>query len=199
MRIVRSISRAYADPVDLIWIHAAMQLGMQVQRSHEVNASWDGRQTLTIGTAETLDADDCLAQMILHEICHALCEGPESLTKPDWGLESFDSSKRIHEHACLRLQAALADRFGLRQFFASTTMFRRYYDHLPPDPLATDGDPAVAMARLALRRATDSRWLETIEAAMAATLEIRRIVENLSPPDSLWRADTSARLPPGLA
>ena len=35
---------------------------------------------------ETLDEDDSLAQIVLHELCHALVEGPESLTKEDWGL-----------------------------------------------------------------------------------------------------------------
>jgi hypothetical protein len=68
---VRKIDRKYSDPVDLIWLHAAAEMGMRIERSAEVNASWNGAGVLTIGTPETLDPDDCLAQMILHESCHA--------------------------------------------------------------------------------------------------------------------------------
>ena len=115
-----------------------------------MNASWNGAGVLTIGTPETLDPDDSLAQMILHETCHALCEGPESLQKMDWGLDNSSPAKRVHEHACLRLQAALADQYGLRAFFAATTMFRAYYDRLPSEPLAPSDDPAEsALHRLA--------------------------------------------------
>jgi hypothetical protein len=137
---MRPITKTYDDPLNLIWLHAAAHMGMRVERSPEVNASWDGAGVLTIGTPETLDPDDSLAQMILHETCHALVEGPESLTQLDWGLPNMGRENRVHEHACLRLQAALADQVGMRQFFAATTMFRAYYDALPADPLAARGD-----------------------------------------------------------
>ena len=57
---MRTIHKTYTDPLELIWIHAAAQLGMRLERSPEVNASWDGNGVLTIGTPETLDADDSL-------------------------------------------------------------------------------------------------------------------------------------------
>lgn len=182
---MRKITRTYADPLDLVWLHAARRMGMRVVRSAEVNASWDGAGVLTIGTPETLDPDDCLAQMILHETCHALVEGPECLTQLDWGLLN-NPAKKVHEHACLRLQAALADRVGLRQFFASTTMFRGYYDQLPAEPLAAGDDPAIAMAQAGWQRATEGPWADALDEALRRTAEIARAVDGVTTEDSLW-------------
>ncbi|MFN9719811.1 MAG: hypothetical protein ACK58L_14015 [Planctomycetota bacterium] len=159
---------------------------MSIDRSTEVNASWDGRHTLTIGTPDTLDADDCLAQIILHEACHALIEGPDSLRKPDWGLESLNPQKKVHEHACLRLQAVLADRHGMRHFFASTTVFRRYYDQIPQDALSPSGDPAVELARAAINRPESGEWLRILDHAIHRTSLIARAVNDIADADSLW-------------
>jgi hypothetical protein len=183
---VRTINKVYSDPLEIIWIAAASEMGMRIERSAEVNASWDGKEVLTIGTSETLDPDDCLAQMILHEACHALCEGPESLLKPDWGLDNFNPAKRVHEHACLRLQAALADQYGLRSFFASTTMFRAYYDKLPSNPLADGDDPAIPIAQAAWRRASNGAWGEAINGALRRTAAIARVLEGVATERSLW-------------
>ena len=160
-------------------------MGMRVERSTEVNASWDGAGVLTIGTPETLDPDDCLAQMILHEVCHALCEGPESLNKLDWGLLN-QPNKKVHEHACLRLQAALADRHGMRNFFASTTVFRGYYDQLPADPIADGDDPAIPIANAGWLRATTGPWSAAIESALRCTANIAQTMDGICPTDSLW-------------
>lgn len=183
---MRKIVKTYADPLNLIWLHAAAQMGMRVERSAEVNASWNGRGVLTIGTPETLDPDDCLAQMILHEVCHALCEGPESLQKPDWGLDSFDPSGKVREHACLRLQAALADQYGIRSFFAATTMFRSYYDRLPAQPLAAGNDPAITLARAAWERANQGPWALPLHDALHRTALVIQAVREVATEDSLW-------------
>jgi hypothetical protein len=163
-------------------------MGMRIERSDEVNASWNGDGVLTIGTSETLDPDDCLAQMILHEICHALCEGPESLLQPDWGLASASPAKKAHEHACLRLQAALADQHGMRSFFAATTMFRSYYDRLPAEPLAAGEDPAIAQAKVGWERAHDGPWAAALLEALDRTAQISRALHGLTMEDSLWHA-----------
>lgn len=184
--LVRKIDKTYCDPLEIIWIDAAARMGMRVQRSSEVNASWDGCGTLTIGTAETLDPDDCAAQMILHEICHALCEGPECVTKPDWGLDNSDPAKRVHEHACLRLQAALADQYQMRSFFASTTFFRSYYDRLPDDPLVDGSDPAIAIAKVAWVRAQQGPWAEPLNDALRRSAMIARTLEGLTTAESIW-------------
>ncbi len=190
---VRKIEKTYADPLALVWTHAAAQMGIRIERSAEVNASWNGDGVLTIGTPETLDPDDSLAQMILHEVCHALCEGPESLQKPDWGLDNFNPAKRVHEHACLRLQAALADQVGMRSFFASTTMFRTYYDRLPADPLAAGDDPSIEMARAAWVRAQHGPWAAPLREAMERTAQIARALHGATTEDSLWHGHALAK------
>lgn len=175
-------------------------MGMRVERSSEVNACWDGCATLTIGTPETLDPDDCIAQMVLHEICHALCEGPESIGKPDWGLDNSNPAKRVHEHACLRLQAALADQFQMRSFFASTTFFRSYYDQLPADPLADKApsddssadavDHSIEMARAAWVRAQEGPWAVPLRDALRRSAIIARAVEDIATSGSIWHQPT---------
>lgn len=184
----RQIHRTYSDPLDLLWIEAARRIGMTIRRSHEVNASWDGDRILTIGSSPTLDPDDTLAQMILHEACHALCEGPSSWSKPDWGLSSYGVSKRVHEHACLRLQAKLVDTHSMRRFFASTTIFRSYYDDLPSDPLADDlnSDPAVAIARNAYVRPESKPWIAVMDDAIRRTAIIARALSEYTSEESLW-------------
>ncbi|WP_146584952.1 hypothetical protein [Posidoniimonas polymericola] len=185
---MRTITKTYSDPLDLVWLHAARKLGMQVVRSAEVNASWDGAGVLTIGTPETLDPDDSLAQMILHETCHALCEGPDGWRQPDWGLGGVHPADKVHEHAALRLQAALADQVGMRAFFASTTVFRAYYDRLPADPLAPADDPAIVAARDAWDRAKHGPWAEPLNEALQRSAEIARALEGLTTEDSLWHS-----------
>lgn len=161
---------------------------MRIERSAEVNASWNGDGVLTIGTPETLDPDDCLAQMVLHEICHALCEGPESLQKMDWGLDNSDPAKRVHEHACLRLQAALAEQYGMRSFFAATTMFRPYYDKLPANPLAAGDDPAIPLAQIGWERANHGPWAPALHEALGRSAQIARALHGLTTEDSLWHS-----------
>lgn len=184
---MRQIIYTYEDPLDLIWLHAASQMGMTVVRDDSCFASWDGQGTLTIGTQETLDPDDSLAQMILHETCHGLVEGPSAFDKPDWGLDITDRSQLVHEHACLRLQAALADAYGLRTFFASTTDARRYYDALPQDPLAGEG-PAATMAAGGHQRATGGPWAQILRDAFERTRTVAGLVAELAPGGSLWRS-----------
>jgi hypothetical protein len=182
---MRTITSIYQDPLEVIWIAAAESLGMHVVRDPDVFASWDGAGTLRIGEASTLDADDSLAQMIFHEICHAAVEGPAGFTLPDWGLDITDPAQLPHEKACLRLQAALADRHGLRTMLAATTDFRRYYDNLTQDPLE-GSSPAVLLARAGWERVAEGPWGPVIEAALKNTALLARIVGPIAPPNSLW-------------
>ena len=81
----RTITHRYDDPLDLLWLETARAIGLRVTRSAEVFAATDGRGTLTVGEASTLDADDCLAQMIFHELCHSLVQGPRASRSPTGG------------------------------------------------------------------------------------------------------------------
>lgn len=190
---MRSIQYTYQDPLEVIWVRAAEQMGIRIERGHDVFAFWDGVATLRIGTPDTLDADDSLAQMIFHEICHGLCEGPEGQARPDWGLDASDSTHGVREHACLRLQAALADMYGLRRFMAATTNFRSYYDGLPPEPLQEDGDPAVPIAQAAWQPAQHGPWSKPLHTALRLTAEIARLVQDHADASSLWRLDGGDR------
>src|SRR3954470_13387550 len=117
----REISFGYDDPLDLIWIACARELGLTIERSSEVYAAFDGKRTLTLSAREHFDADDSLAQLIFHELCHALVIDPTAHKRVDWGMENVDARDLTLEHACHRLQAALADRHGLRGLLAVTT------------------------------------------------------------------------------
>ena len=188
----RTVMYRYEDPLSIVWLAAAAELGWRVRRSDEVYASWDGRGTLTLSEASGFDADDSLAQLILHEMCHALIEGEAGLSLPDFGLENIDERHLVREHATHRLQATLADRVGLRRFFAVTTDWRPYYDALPADPMADGGDPAVALARSGLSRAAVAPWASALDRAMKRTADILAIVRPLAAPDHTCALDASA-------
>ena len=185
---MRNITSIYRDPLEVLWIGAAAELGMRVVRDPDVFASWDGAGTLRIGEAASLDPDDSLAQMIFHEICHAAVEGPVAFELPDWGLDITDPSQLVHEKACLRLQAALADRYGLRKFLAATTDARRFYDELPENPLEGT-TPDVSLAVGGWDRATHEKWGNVIEHALASTKTIACLVAVWAPSNSLWIQD----------
>ena len=182
----RAIDVRYRDPLDLIWLRCAARLGMTVARSGEVFASWDGRGTLTLSDDAGFDPDDSLAQMVFHELCHALIEGPAGLRRADWGLENIDDRHLVREHACHRLQASLAGRYGLRAFFAVTTDHRPYYDALPTDPLAPCDDPALPLALDAWPAAVRGDWSRPLHDALRATAALAAAVAPSAAPDSLW-------------
>ncbi|MGB5374945.1 MAG: hypothetical protein WBM75_06780 [Polyangiales bacterium] len=168
----RNPSSIYLDPLDAIWLTVADRIGFRVIRSAEVYASTDGKGVMTIGDPSTLDADDCLAQMILHELCHSLIEGEDSLGAPDFGLDNESDRDVSQEHACLRLQAWLADPHGLRQALAPTTDFRSYYDELPEDPFAGDADPATVWAKQGAASSAKAPWAPHLQEGLAATAKV---------------------------
>jgi len=194
----RAIDAQYLDPVDVIWLGVARRLGFRVVRSPDVWAGFDGRDTIALAPAPLLDADDCLAQMILHELCHALVEGREGLTQRDWGLENVDDRDLAREIAALRVQAAFADRFALRGLLASTTDWRQYWDRLPEDPLQGPSpdmegrggegveDPSLPLARRAMRFAEEMGWDDVIQDGLAATARVADAVRAFAGPESLW-------------
>lgn len=182
----REIRHDYRDPLDQIWLATAARLGMRVERSDEVYASWDGRGTLTLSDAAHFDPDDSLAQLVLHQICHALCEGPARWSTPDWGLDNLTDADWLREHACQRLQAALADTVGLRGFFGTTTDYRAYWDTLGAFPLAPGDDAAIELARAGWARALEPPFAEPLRAALEATAAIVRATRPFAGPTSVF-------------
>ncbi|MGB5810855.1 MAG: hypothetical protein WBG86_10010 [Polyangiales bacterium] len=178
----RDPSHIYLDPLDAVWLTVASRIGFRVERSHDVYAATDGHGTMLIGAPPTLDADDCLAQMILHELCHSLIEGASSLGVADFGLDNETDTDAAREHACLRLQAWLATPHDLREALAPTTEFRAYYDELPPDPLAGNG-PAAQAACAGARRSAETPWAPHLEGALRATAKILQAARELDARD----------------
>ncbi len=190
--MARSVTHRYEDPLDRVWIGCAERVGLRVERDPHAFATTDGQGTLRIATPEGLDPDDCLAQMIFHELCHSLVQGPRSLFQRDWGLENeamdlLTGPDAVREHACLRLQALLLRPLGLRRALAPTTDFRTYYDALPEDPLEGD-DPAIPLAVAAAGRVHQAPWSPHVGEALAATAVIAREVTGYgaAAASSLW-------------
>ncbi len=165
--------------IDAIWLACASRCGFAVRRGDSVYASTSGR-VITLGTPETLDADDCVAVLVLHELCHGLVEGPERWGLDDFGLDNTTDGDQDREYAALRLQAHFADRVALRAFFFPTTEWRSYYEQLPSgdameiSPL-TAPVPEQAIVALARAGAAFARTVGVhgaIERAMAATLAV---------------------------
>lgn len=176
----------YRDPLDEVWIRAAERMALRVVRADGAYADYDGRGTLAIGTAQILDPDDCVAQIVFHEVCHWLVEGVDSACLPNWGLANDSLADLRRENASLRVQAALARPHGLRRFLANTTDHRAYYDALPDDPLTQDDDDTVGLARIALGRATQAPWAEPLAQALSATATIVRAVWPMAIQPSLY-------------
>ena len=180
----------YIDPLAQVWLSAARRIGLRVVRTPEVYAATDGSGTLAIGTDATLDADDCLAQMIFHELCHSLVEGEQAFARPDWGMDNTDPDHDWREHACLRVQWVLAGRHGLRAVFAPTTEFRAFWDQLSGDALAERADPSVQAAIAGLGRVGQPPWAPALEQALAATVQIAeaaaRFAQHEIPPGGAW-------------
>lgn len=169
----RVVRHRYADALDTVWVETARQLGFRVERTPNAYATTDGQGVIAVGTSDTMDADDCLAQVLFHEFCHALVQGEALARKPDWGLDNETTRDTHREHACLRLQATLARRHGLRRFLAPTTDYRAYYDALPDDALTGDSDdPSIELARAGLLRASRAPWRDPLDAALRATATI---------------------------
>ncbi|HEX4340285.1 MAG TPA: YkgJ family cysteine cluster protein [Polyangiaceae bacterium] len=159
----------YADPLDRIWLSTARAVGLRVERTADTYASTPGNGVLLLADRPHLDADDSLAQMILHEICHSLVEGKGAFERRDWGLDNETERDVPREHACLRLQAFLAGGFGLRRVLAPTTDYRAFYDALRGDPFSPRHDPTAILAVAARRRADQPPWAPHLMRALAAT------------------------------
>ena len=199
----RPVHSRYVDPLELIWLSAARRLGLVVRRDDSIFSMTDGAGLLALGPRCDLDPDDTLAQMVFHELCHWITNGLDSYGERDWGFP-LDDPDDLREYACQRMQAALADDFGLRRFFGPTGMFREYYDQIPADPFAPmDASPREAWicadGRRAYADALGEPWGDALRAALGATQQFHRLVRpflgdyQTEVPDdalpSLWAAD----------
>ncbi|MFT7464038.1 MAG: hypothetical protein ACI9EF_002387 [Pseudohongiellaceae bacterium] len=144
-----------------------------------------------VGSLRDFDPDDCLAQMIFHEICHALVAVPDAWEPPDWGLCNRDNRDLDSEYATHRLQARLAGRYGLRVFMGPTTEHRPFYDALPDNPLVagevSGQEISIAEARAGWEHATGGDWAAPVEEALVATAAMAQVVGDAATfAKSLW-------------
>lgn len=177
--MARQIAHRYVDPLSEIWLATAARLGLRVRRVADAYASTDGAGTLSIAEEAALDADDSLAQMIFHEICHSLVEGEAAFAKPDWGIDNTGTDHEWREHACLRTQWVLAGRHGLRAVMAPTTDFRAVWDTFDGKLLEDRADLAVQAAIVAIGRAGKHPWAPALPEALEATARLAREVAGL--------------------
>lgn len=206
--MAREVTHCYVDPLAQVWLGAARRIGLRVVRTPDAYATTDGHGTLAIATAEGMDADDSLAQMIFHELCHSLVEGPDSFAQADWGMDNTGPDHDFREHACQLVQWVLAGRHGLRTVFAPTTDFRTtFWNQLAGDVLADRTDTSVQLAIAALRRVVHPPWAPALSEALAASEQIARAASAFAnePRDTLWmdvpppRATHPTGLPAGDA
>ncbi|MCP4809486.1 MAG: YkgJ family cysteine cluster protein [Proteobacteria bacterium] len=162
---------------DAIWVEAIEKLGWKLRRDDLVYASWDGKDTLTICNEGEFDPTDCMAQMILHEIVHAIVQGPELLGNQDWGLENMDDRDLEAEYACHRLQAVITEAYGLRMVMRPATDHLPYYLALPEKPLLPEDRPA-------LQWACQEPWAPVLEEALERTAIVAR--ELADQPGTIW-------------
>jgi hypothetical protein len=181
LAVAREVTHRYVDPLTEVWLGAARRIGLRIVRTPDAYAATDGGGTLAIGTDATLDADDSLAQMIFHELCHSLVEGEAAFARPDWGMDNTGPDHDWREHACLRLQWVLAGRHGLRALLAPTTDFRAFWDQLAGDVLADRCDVSVQSAIAGLRRVDQPPWAPALDEALAATAQIAAVAARFSP------------------
>lgn len=195
----REVRHRYQDPLAEIWLRTAARLGLRVQRVPDAYASTDGAGTLSIASEDGLDADDSLAQMIFHEICHWLVEGEDAARLPDWGLDNTRPDDEWREDACLRAQWILSGRHGLRTLLAPTTDFRALWDAFEGDVLADRAELSVQAAIAAVGRAGKPPWAPALDEALAASARVAAAVATVPPAPpaatapsdalpSLWRA-----------
>ena len=134
---------------------------------------------------DCLDADDCLAQIIFHELCHALTQGEAQFDQPDWGLDNDDTHAAFvgdltREWACLRVQAMFLRPYGLRKLLAPTTDFRAFYDALPRLPLEQAPARERELAGQALSLAYGPPYRRVLHEALRATAEFHQTLAALS-------------------
>ena len=172
----RPILSRYTDPLELIWLSTAKRLGMTIRRNPSIFSATDGSGLLELGPRTDLDADDTLAQMVFHEICHWVTNGKETFSERDWGFP-LDVALDAREHACLRVQAWWTTPFGLRTLLAPTSTFRDYYNRIPADPLQPMDDTewereVVSLATDAVKRTREEPWTGTVDRALEATRQL---------------------------
>jgi hypothetical protein len=191
--------------LDPVWMECARRLDLPVARGGDSYVHFDGA-TLHIAGDRELDADDSLAQLVMHEICHLLVQGPSRRHVRDWGLDNTGGPEtpadEMRERAALRLQAHLGSAFGLRDRLFPTTVVRPFYEGLPRRPLdERDDDGSVALARAAATRAGHEPFRRALADALGSTAALLALPQHrggAALDDSVRCGGCAWRAPSGL-
>ena len=164
---------------DHLWVAVAAEAGFAITRGDLGWVWYDGAGTIGVTPDGGFDPDDWLGQIVLHELCHHLVEGPASRDAADWGLDNTTPQHEAHEHAALRLQAAICERVGpdARRLCVATTDFRSYFEALPRAPLeatSPDDERACGLARRGLARFETVAWSTAVLGAMHRAVAFSR-------------------------
>lgn len=171
--------------LDDIWLDCARSLAIPVERGGDAYVHFDGR-VLHVADEAHLDADDSLAQLVLHEICHLLVQGPAHRQQADWGLDNTGAPgsifDEVRERAAVRLQAHLCEGHGLRAWLFPTTGVRPFFEALSRTPLAlvAEDDGSIALARSAATRAGKSPYARALGVALARSADALEVASHRS-------------------
>ncbi len=126
---VRAIRRL--RELDAAACEVAAAGGLQVGRARGSWVSYRGHErTIVVAPDDELDDDDCLLQIVLHELCHWMVQGEAAAEHDDWGLNNQTDDDEPAEHAALVLQRSILMPTGLQDVLEPTTDFRAYYRSL---------------------------------------------------------------------
>ena len=107
----REIRSRYQDPLDLVWLACAREVGIEVVRSSEVYASFDGKHTLTLTATSARDATVERSGYHVREVRRGLFS--RTITLPS-GLTT-DAATATFEHGMLTLACPRAEQVKPRQ------------------------------------------------------------------------------------
>ena len=118
--------------IEAVWRAAVEQLGFAVVRTNEAYATSDGRGAIAIGVDAALDGDDAFAQLVFHELCHAITQGQAAMRNLIGGSTTFPSTSFASTPACgcrrrSHRRSACARRWPRRRRIARTTTRCRHY------------------------------------------------------------------------
>ena len=119
-------------------------------------ATSDGRGGIAIGATETLDGDDALAQLVFHELCHAITEGEASLATARLGARQRPRARRARARVPARAGARRRSLRPARRDGADDAVPRVLRRRCPPIRWHGAADRRATRSRARPRRARAS-------------------------------------------
>lgn len=148
----------------------ASSFNLVVTRTKESFVSYDGAGVLNVSPPSELDADDSLAQIVLHELAHYWVEGVDSYGFRDWGLSNLDTGHLDREYAALRLQLEILAPHNLQRLLHPTTVHRWFYRALLRIETAAAEVPPEVITELAPAEDPETPCIDQLQFAARRSL-----------------------------